>query len=165
MRRTYSTITPSVVHHFTRSILETTLGFQGYKHSVTLRQLLDLLLLVAATTRTLSALATRCFSFSDELARQAVGANLTTTDALTRRLTDALHAVAAFSRRDRRRLGTVGIDLHYVPYYGSRDTPGDARLARRTDPNTLPAHATYHTRQQYTYNLHRPLKLLARERL
>src|SRR4051812_45064995 len=116
MRRSYTTITPSVVHRFARSVLERTLEFQPHKQSVSLHQLLSLLLLVASTTKTLFAVARHYFHFSHETARQAVYANLTTLDVLTKHLGDALHAVAAFSRQDRRRLWTLAIDLHYVPY-------------------------------------------------
>ncbi len=120
MRRTYSTITPAVVHTLTRSILATTLQFQPHKRSVTLPQLLDLILLIAASARTLHAIATRYLPFSHETARLALHANFTTPEILTQRLADALHAVAAFRRVDRQRLWTVAIDLHYVPYYGDR---------------------------------------------
>lgn len=101
MRRGYSTITPAVVHCLARRALERTGGFDGSGRGVTRTQLLDLLLLVAATTRTLFAVATRYFPFSHETARKAVRTPLTSRDQLTARLTDALHAVAAFTRRDR----------------------------------------------------------------
>src|SRR5262245_21682368 len=113
MRRSYSTITPSVVHCLARSALEGALGFRDSKRSVTHAQLIDLLLLVAATARTLFAVARRYFGFSHETARQALGANLTSPEQRTGGLVDALFAVAAFPRRDRRRRWTVAIDLHY----------------------------------------------------
>lgn len=161
MRRTYSTITPSVVHAFTRRVLESTLQFQPYKHSVTLQQLLDLLLMVAATTRTLFAIAKRYFDFSHETARQAVHANLTSLDVLTERLVDALHAVTAFSRRDRRRLWTVAIDLHYVPYYGSKDTAGVVGGPKKHGTQLFHCYATavlIHRRRRYTVGLLSVLK-------
>src|ERR1044072_2077109 len=104
MRRTYSTITPQTVHAHARIVLRDTLGFGDYKRSVTHAQLIDLLLLVAATARTLFAIATVYFRFSNETARQAIHHNLTSLDELADRLADALHAVATFTRRDRRRL-------------------------------------------------------------
>lgn len=122
MRQTYSTITPSSVHQIARGILATTLKCEAYKKSVKLNQLLDLLLLVACTGRTLFAMVRR-YAFSHETARQAVQANLPKLPVLTQRLNDALYAVTAFSRRDRRRRWTVAIDTHNVPYYGSRSTP------------------------------------------
>src|SRR6266542_2785748 len=72
MRPSYSTITPSVVHHFARSVLERTLGFQPSKPSVSLHQLLDLLLVIAATTRTLFAVVGRYFDFSHETSRHSM---------------------------------------------------------------------------------------------
>jgi hypothetical protein len=156
MRPSYSTITPSVVHSFTRSVLDRTLGFQAHKQSVSRHQLLSLLLLVAATTKTLFAIARRYFDFSHETARQAVYANLTTHAVLTERLVDALHAVAAFSRRDRRRLWTVAIDLHYVPYYGSKKTPGILGGPKKQGTQFFHCYATavlIHRRRRYTVGL------------
>lgn len=156
MRPGYSTITPSAVHSFARSVLERTLGLQSSKPSVSLHQLLSLLLLIAATTRTLFAIACRYFDFSHETARQAVYANLTTLPALTERLVDALHAVAAFSRRDRRRLWTLAIDLHYVPYYGSRGTPGIVGGQKKQGTKFFHCYATavlIHRRRRYTVGL------------
>ena len=156
MRPSYSTITPSVVHSFARSVLDRTLGFQAHKQSVSRHQLLSLLLLVAATTKTLFAIARRYFDFSHETARQAVYANLTTHAVLTERLVDALHAVAAFSRRDRRRLWTVAIDLHYVPYYGSKKTPGILGGPKKQGTQFFHCYATavlIHRRRRYTVGL------------
>lgn len=124
MRRSYCTITPAVVHALTRRALERALGWTDYKRSVTRTQLLDLVLLIAGTTRTLFAVVTRYISFSHETARQAVHANLGSRDQLTARLVDALHEVAPFTRRDRRRRWTCAIDVHYVPFYGDRGAPG-----------------------------------------
>jgi hypothetical protein len=156
MSRGYSTITPSAVHRFARSVLERTLWFQPYKQSVSLHQLLDLLLVIAATTRTLFAVAGRYFDFSHETARQAVYANLTTLETLTECLVDALHAVAAFSRHDRRRLWTVAIDLHYVAYYGSKKTPGILGGQKKQGTSFFHCYATavlIHRRRRYTVGL------------
>lgn len=156
MRRTYSTITPAVVHRFARSVLSTTLGWRGYKRSVTSAQLLDLVLLVAATTRTLFAIATRYFPFSHETARQAVHDNLGSLDELTDRLTDALHAVAAFTRRDRKRRWTCAIDLHYVPYYGCRGTAHIVGGPKKQGTKFFHCYATcvlIHRRRRYTVGL------------
>jgi hypothetical protein len=156
MPRGYSTITPSAVHSFTRSVLERTLGFHPYKQSVSLHQLLSLLLLIAATTRTLFAVVRRYFDFSHETARQAVYANLTTLETLTECLVDALHAVATFTREDRRRLWTVAIDLHYVPYYGSTKTPGILGGQKKQGTSFFHCYATavlIHRRRRYTVGL------------
>jgi hypothetical protein len=156
MRPGYSTITPATVHCSARSVLERTLGFEPFKRSVTLHQLLDLLLLVAATTRTLFAVAGRWFRFSHETARQAVHHNLPTLPVLTDRLVDALHAVAAFSRRDRRRLWTVAIDTHSVPYYGSRFAPQVVGGQKKQGTQFFHTYATailIHDRRRYTVGL------------
>jgi hypothetical protein len=156
MRRRYSTLTPSVVHTCARSALASALGFRGYKRSVPLDQLLDLLLLIAATARTLFAIATRYFPFSHESARQAVYANLPALEVLAERLTNALHAVAQFSRRDRLRLWTCAIDLHYVPYYGARDTPHILGGPKKAGTEFFHCYATcvlIHKRRRYTVGL------------
>jgi hypothetical protein len=156
MRPGYSAITPAVVHGLARSALEKALVFRPYKASVTVRQILDLLVLVAATTRTLFAVATRYFDFSHETARQAVHANLPALDVLAGRLTDALHALAAFSRRDRRRLWTLAIDLHYVSYYGSRTTAHIVGGQKKQGTKFFHCYATavlIHRRRRYTVGL------------
>jgi hypothetical protein len=156
MRRSYSTITPAVVHGLARSVLEGALGFGDYKRSVRRTQLIDLVLLVAATARTLLAVVTRYFDFSHETARQALRANLCSRDELTDRLADALHAVAAFTRRDRRRPWTVAIDLHYVPFYGARDTPGIVGGPKKAGTSFFHCYATcvlIHRRRRYTVGL------------
>ena len=156
MRPGYSTLTPATVHSLTRSILEKTLSFRSYKHSVTLHQLLDVLVLLSATTRTLFAIAKRHFDFSHETARKALHANLPELDVLTTRLADALHAVAAFSRRDRLRLWTVAIDLHYVPYYGSRNAARVVGGQKKQGTQFFHGYATavlIHRRRRYTVGL------------
>lgn len=156
MRPGYSTITPATVHCSARSALESSLGLEPYKQSVSVRQLLDLILLVAATARTLNAIATRYFSFSHETARQAVHTNLPTLPVLTNRLVNALHAVAAFSRRDRRRLWTVAIDTHSVPYYGSRSAPQVVGGQKKQGTQFFHTYATAiltHHRRRYTVGL------------
>lgn len=156
MRHGYSTITPATVHCLARSVLERTLQFRPYKQSVTRHQVLDLILLVAATTRTLFAIASRYFDFSHETARKALHDNLPALDVLTERLVDALHAVAAFSRRDRLRLWTVAIDLHYVPYYGSRSTPHIVGGQKKQGTQFFHCYATavlIHKRRRYTVGL------------
>lgn len=156
MRRSYSTITPAVVHGLARPVLDRALGFGDYKRSVTCAQLLDLLLLVAATTRTLFAIATRYFRFSHETARAALHHHLTSLDELTDRLADALHAVAVFTRRDRRRAWTGAIDLHYVPFYGRRNTPGIIGGPKKAGTSFFHCYATcvlIHRRRRYTVGL------------
>lgn len=156
MRPSYSTITPTAVHHCVRSILRSTLQFQPHKQSVTLDQLLDLLLLVAATSRTLFAIVGRHFDFSHELGRRAIHGNLPTLDVLAERLTDTLHAVAAFSRRDRRRHWSVAIDTHNVPYYGCRSTPHIVGAQKKEGTKFFFSYATavlIHRRRRFTVGL------------
>jgi hypothetical protein len=156
MRRTYSTITPGVVHRFARSTLAAALQFRAYKRSVTPNQLLDLILLVGALGRTLHAVAVRYFGFSHETARQALHANLTALDVLAQRLTDALHAVASFSRVDRRRSWTCAIDLHYVPYYGDKGANRVVGGQKKQGTKYFHCYATavlIHKRRRYTAGL------------
>src|SRR5207249_4596658 len=123
MRHTYPTVPTASVHHVAHQTLADTLELKPFRQSVRVGQVLDLLLMMAATARTLSAIARRYFPFSHETARQAVRANLPTLDTLTDRLARALHRVLAGGRRERRRRWTVAIDTHNRPYYGSRATP------------------------------------------
>lgn len=156
MRRGYSTITPAVVHALTRRTLERTLDWTDYKTSITSTQLFDLILLVASTTRTLFAVATRYFHFSHETARQGVRANLGSEDHLTARLVDALHDVARFTRRDRNRRWTCAIDVHYVPFYGDRSTPGIIGGPKKAGTSFFHAYATcvlIHKHRRYTVGL------------
>ncbi|AMV29706.1 hypothetical protein VT84_35255 [Gemmata sp. SH-PL17] len=151
MRHGYSTITPAAVHAVTRRTLERALGWTDYKGSATGPQLLDLVLRVARTTRPLFAVVTRYFGFSHETARQAVRANRGSGDQRTARLVDALHPVAGFTRRDRKRRWTVAIDLHYVPFYGDRTTPGILGGPKKAGTAFSHAYATcarIHTRRR-----------------
>ena len=69
---------------------------------------------------------------------------------------DALHAVAAFSRQDRRRLWTLAIDLHYVPYYGSRSTAGIVGGQKKQGTKFFHCYATavlIHRRRRYAVGL------------
>ncbi|AMV23163.1 hypothetical protein VT84_28155 [Gemmata sp. SH-PL17] len=156
MRRGYSTITPAVIHALARRTLARALDWPDYKPSITGTQLVDLVLRIASTTRTLFAVATRYFHFSHETARQAVRANLGSRDQLTARLVDALHQVATFTRRDRRRRWTCAIDVHYVPFYGDRSTPGIIGGPKKAGTSFFHAYATcvlIHKRRRYTVGL------------
>jgi len=61
MRHDYSTITPAVIHHRARQSLQRSLDWQPFRQSVTVKHLLDLLLLMAATTASLFATVRRFF--------------------------------------------------------------------------------------------------------
>jgi hypothetical protein len=120
MRHHHCTLTPTVVHHQAQQVLSRCLDWKPFRQSVTLTQLWDLLLLMAATTASLFATVRRFFPFSHETARQAVQANLPAIDRLVAGLVRSLHDVLAFSRRDRRRYWRLGIDIHNKAYYGQR---------------------------------------------
>jgi hypothetical protein len=131
------------------------LGFQPHGRVVTASQLLDLILLVAATTRTLFHVARR-FVFSHQTARAALHGNLPPHEILTARLVDALYAAAAFARRDRRRRWTLAIDTHDVPYYGSRSTPHIVGGQTKRGTHYFFRYATavlIHRRRRYTVGL------------
>jgi hypothetical protein len=158
MRRDYSRITPCVVHSCAYKALEENLGFSDYKESVRVGQMLNLLLLMAALRRTLFAVISRYFRshFSHETARCAVYANLTTREQLIRGLVDALHHVAAFDRRERKRTWTVAIDLHYQPYYGCAKDPDVIGGQKKHGTKLFHCYATavlIHKRRRYTLGL------------
>ena len=81
MRHFHSTVTPAVVHHhardaaaWERAALEVLVG-----KSVSVADLLDLLLMMAASAASLFAVVRRFFPFSHETASRAVKANLPTS--------------------------------------------------------------------------------------
>jgi len=156
MRPGQSTLTPSVVHAVARDALGVAAPWAPFRSSVPVRRLLDLILLVAATTRTVSAIARSRFPFSHETARRAVRANLPEPDALANGLTDALHRVLAFSRRDRRRRWVVGIDTHDRPFYGDRRPPGVVGGPRKAGTKYFVRYASavlLHRHRRYTVAL------------
>lgn len=119
MRHTHF-ISPAVVHHQARDVLQGMLDWKPFGRSVTVANLIDLLLFVAASASSLSAIAKRFFRFSHETASQAVKANLPDMDRLVQGLLNSLYHVATFSRLDRRRRWLLAIDTHFVAYYGQR---------------------------------------------
>jgi hypothetical protein len=118
MRQDYSRITPAVIHQQARKALQHCLDWQPYHHSVSVRDLLSLLLLMAAYRASLFVIVRRFFSFSHETARRAVKSQLPSTDRLVAGLVDGLHHMLPFSRADRRRHWLLAIDTHNVGYYG-----------------------------------------------
>jgi Transposase DDE domain len=163
MRQDYCTITPAVVRSTAQAALAQVLPWKPYGTLVSVARLLGLLLLVAALRSSLSAVARRFrLGFSHETARQALHANLpTTTDghaALLKGLVEALHDVAALTRRDRRRLWDVAIDTHYAPYYGAnpKQTPGVVGGQKKQGTKYFFAYASavlIHKRRRYTVGL------------
>ena len=119
MRHTHF-ISPALVHHQARDVLQGMLSWKPFGRSVTVANLIDLLLFVAASASSLSAVAKRFFRFSHETASRAVKANLPDMDRLVHGLLNSLYHVATFSRLDRRRRWLLAIDTHFVAYYGHR---------------------------------------------
>jgi hypothetical protein len=120
----HSTLTPAVVQRHARQALQHSLDWKAYYDSVSVGDLLDLVLLMAATAASLFATVRRFFPFSHETAARALKSNLPAMDRLVQGLVGALYNVAAFSRQDQRRRWRVAIDTHYVAYYGQ---PGAAQ--------------------------------------
>lgn len=157
MRHLHS-ITPGVVHQYAREALRSSCDWKPFHKSVRVDQLLDLLLLMAASTASLFATVRRFFSFSHQTAWLAVKANLPdrkNIDQLTRGLVAALYNVAAFSRQDRRRRWMVAIDVHNVPYYG-QPTPDIVGGPKKQGTKQFFSYATavlLHKRRRYTVAL------------
>jgi hypothetical protein len=156
--RPYHPITPAVVHGRARQALRHVLDWSPFHESVSVDDLLDLLLLMAASTASLFATVRRFFSFSHQTGSLAVKANLpirSHIDRLTRGLVDALYDVMGFSRQDRRRRWMLGIDVHNVAYYGAptRDVVGGPK---KQGTKWFFAYATavlLHKRRRYTVAL------------
>src|SRR5262245_19041809 len=70
VRHVYCSLTPGVVHHRARQALSGCLDWKPFGRSVAVAHLLDLLLLMAATTASLFAVARRFFRFRHDTARQ-----------------------------------------------------------------------------------------------
>lgn len=156
MRRSYCTITPSVVRSLAHAALRRALPWQGYGLLVTPTLLVDVLLLVAALGSSLSAVVRRfAFGFSHETARKALRANLPdTAAALAAGLADALHAFGG--RPWRRRRWDIAADLHYCPFYGDRGTADIVGGPHKQGTKYFYAYATavlLHRRHRYTVAL------------
>ena len=127
MRHFYCNLTPRVIHHHAREALSGCLDWKPFRQSVTVTALLDVLLLMGATTASLFATVRRFFSFSHETAARAIKANLPDEDGLVAGLVGALHDVLGFSRLDRRRHWLLGND----PVSRQAVCPPGGRCARR----------------------------------
>lgn len=157
MRHPY-VITPAVVHGQARAALRASLAWKPFHKSVSVDQLLDLLLLMAASAASLFATVRRFFSFSHQTATLAVKANLPERHdvvRLTRGLVTALFEVANFSRTDLRRGWMLAIDIHNIPYYGQR-TPDVVGGQKKQGTKWFFSYATavlLHKRRRYTIAL------------
>lgn len=156
MRHDYSSIAPSTVHALARQSLEACLPWLPFRDSVPVRDLLDLLLLIAATGASLFAIVRRRFGFCHETGRRAVYAQLDRHPDLADGLAHALHQVLAFSRTDRRRHWNVAIDTHFCPYYGDRSTAGIVGGQKKQGTKFFFGYASailIHKRRRYTVGL------------
>jgi len=155
VRHTYSSLTPSVIHNQARQVLYGCLDWKPFRQSVSVAELVDLLLFMATTTASLFDTVRRFFSFSHETARRAIKANLPDRDRLIAGLVNSLHDVLSFSRLDRRRLWLLGIDIHNKPYYGQR-TPDVIGGPKKSGTKWSFGYATavlLHKRRRYTVGL------------
>lgn len=156
--RPYHPITPNVIHRRARQALRNVLDWVPFHQSVSVDTLLDLLLLMAASTASLFATVRRFFAFSHQTGSLAIKANLPSRkniDRLTRGLVEALYDVMAFSRPDRRRRWMVAIDVHHVPYYGP-PTPDVVGGPKKQGTKWFFAYASavlLHQRRRYTVAL------------
>ena len=157
MRHSHS-ITPRVVHDRARQALRQVREWVPFHQSVSVDDLLDVLLLMAASTASLFATVRRFFAFSHQTGSLAVKANLPSRkniDELTGGLVDALYDVLAFSRSDRRRHWLAAIDVNNTPYYGP-PTPDVVGGPKKQGTKWFFAYATavlLHKRRRYTVAL------------
>jgi hypothetical protein len=155
MRQDHYTVTPQLVRTTARQALATALPVKDYGRLVSVKRLLDLLLLVAALRSSLSAVVRRFrFGFSHETARKAVAANLPSQDSLTQGLLAALDQFG--SRALRRRRWVVAIDEHRAPFYGDRATAGVTGGQQKHGTKYAYAYATavlVHHRHRFTVGL------------
>jgi hypothetical protein len=121
MRHFHSSVTSAVIHQEAHRALESSLDWKPFHDSVSVTELIDVFLLMAAHNASLFATVNRFFEFCHETASQAVKANLPTMDRLVSGLGQTLHDVAQFSRQDQRRRWLLAIDTHNVAYYGKRN--------------------------------------------
>lgn len=153
--RQFHPITPSVVHARARQALQSVLDWKPFHESVSVVQLLDVLLLMAAHCASLAATVRRFFPFSHQTGALAVKAVLPSRDRidqLTRGLVDALYDVMALARLDRRRRWMLAIDVNNVPYYGA-PTPDVVGGPKKQGTKWFFAYATavlLHKRRRYT---------------
>jgi Transposase DDE domain len=125
MHRSYSKVNARLVTTTLVTHLVACLQLRDHKRSVPARLLARLLLLAAATGRSLSALAQRCDGApSDEAVRLALRYQLPATSlVLLDQLLHALYQLVPAPFRAGRPVGAA-LDLHLRPYYGDRNTPG-----------------------------------------
>lgn len=118
------------------------LHLRDYKQSVPARLLSRLLLLAAATGRSLSDVTARCAAApSEESVRKALHSNLPADSVvLLEHLLAALHQLTP--PRLRRRPVGCALDLHLRPFYGDERTPGTTGGKRQAGTDRFWAYAT-----------------------
>jgi Transposase DDE domain len=155
MRQEHSTLTSRDVRETAEKVLARAVPLKGYGLKVSAHDLVEVLLLVAALTSSLSAVVRRfAFGFSHETARKALNDNLSDVDKLNQGLVDALYFCG--SRALRRRRWDVALDIHYCPFYGQRPTPGVIGGQKKQGSKWHYAYATavlIHRRHRYTVGL------------
>lgn len=123
MRHYQYTLTAADVRRHAEGPLQQHLPLADYKRSVPASRLRQLLLAMACWGLSLSATAKRLKRLpSHETVRQALHANLPELDALRRCLSAALQA--NLPKALRRRRVDLALDLHNIPFYGDKQTPG-----------------------------------------
>jgi hypothetical protein len=155
MRPFHSTLTPARIHQEASALLSRALPWKAVGHAVSVKHLLDLLLLMAAKTASLTAIVARFFAFSHVTARSALEANLPALDLLTDGLVQALHDGLLLSAKERRRGWLVAFDTHLVPYYG-RSNPYLVGGPKKLGTKWFYAYATavlLHRGRRYTVGL------------
>lgn len=155
MRQFHFSVRPTDVHFHAYRALEDCRDWQAYHESVSVRDLLSLLLLMAVRNRSLYGTVRRFFSFSHETASRAIKAQLSTPKQLTDELVQGLHNVMRLSRRERRRHWTIAIDTHNVCYYG-KHTPHIIGGQKKQGTKWYFGYATavlLHPRHRYTVAL------------
>lgn len=155
MRPFHSTLTPARIHQEASALLSRALPWKAVGHAVSVKHLLDLLLLMAAKTASLTAIVARFFAFSHVTARSALEANLPALDLLTDGLVQALHDGLLLSAKERRRRWLIAFDIHLVPYYG-RPNPSLVGGPKKLGTKWFYAYATavlLHRGRRYTVAL------------
>jgi hypothetical protein len=153
--RHFYTITPAVVYRRANQALASSLDWKGYKKSVSVGQVVDMLLLMASLASSLFAVVRRFFPFSHQTATLALKANMPDRAKLTGGLVNALYDIAQFSRQDQRRRWLVAIDTNNLPYYG-KPTPDVVGGPKKQGTKWFFAYATavlLHKRRRYTIAL------------
>ena len=153
MRYQYRSVTPARVHALARYHVGRHLGWDEAGPAAGGQPLIDLVLWIAASGRSLFDRARRWLSVPHQTVRQALYARLPDQARLTRALGQSLYDVYALSRNDRRRQWVVAIDTHDVPFYGRPSRPGVVGGANKRGTKYAYRYATavlVHRRRRYT---------------